>query len=93
MKRYEAMFILKPDLDKTGLDKALAQIQEVIAKNKGVGEDTKEWGKHKLAFPIKKYKEGVYYIVNFSVVTDAISAIKKSLCLNESILRMLITAL
>ena len=93
MKRYEAMFILKPDLDKTGQDKILGHIQELVAKHNGTINGTKEMGKNRLAYPLKKNKEGVYYLINFSVAPDAVDGIKKSLVLNESILRMLVIEL
>nr|MBU1328278.1 30S ribosomal protein S6 [Candidatus Omnitrophota bacterium] len=93
MKQYESVFILKPDLDKTGVDKILGQIQELVTKHKGAIADTKEIGKNRLAYPLKKNKEGIYYRISFSVIPEAISAIKKNLVLNESILRMFITKL
>ena len=93
MKQYEAMVILKPDLDKTGIDKILGHIQELIAKHKGAISETKELGKNRLAYPLKKNKEGIYYRINFSVVPDAIDMVKKNLVLNESILRLLVVEL
>jgi len=93
MKQYEAMFILKPDLDKTSIDKILGQIQDLVSKHKGAITETKEMGKNRLAYPLKKYKEGVYYLISFSIIPDAIDTIKKHLVLNESILRMLVVEL
>ena len=90
MRQYEAMFILKPDLDKTSIDKILGQIQDLVSKHKGTVAETKEMGKNRLAYPLKKYKEGIYYLIKFSIIPDAIDAIKKNLVLNESILRMLV---
>jgi small subunit ribosomal protein S6 len=90
MKSYEAMFILKPDLDKAGIDKILGQIQELVTKHKGAIVETKEMGKTRLAYPLKKYKEGIYYRINFSIIPDVIAIINRNLALNESILRMLI---
>jgi len=90
MKEYEGMFILKPDLDKAGIDKILGQIQELVARHKGSITDTKEMGKNRLAYPLKKNKEGIYYRINFSIIPDAVDTIKKNLALNESILRMMV---
>ncbi len=90
MKKYEGMFILKPDLDKAGVDKILSQIQELVAKHKGSISDTKEMGKNRLAYPIKKNKEGIYYLLNFSLVPEAVAIMKENLMLNEAILRMMI---
>ena len=90
MKQYEVTFILKPDLDKGSIDKILGQMQELVAKHKGAIAEIKEMGKNRLAYPLKKNKEGIYYRLNFSIIPDAIAIIKKSLILNESILRVLI---
>ena len=90
MKNYEAIFILKPDLDKTGIDKILGQIQELVSRHKGAISETKDMGKNRLAYPLKKNKEGVYYLINFSIAPDAVDGIKKNLAMNESILRMLV---
>lgn len=90
MNHYEGMFILKPDLDKDSLDKLLSQAKELIEKNKGSIDQIKEWGKQKLAYPIEKYKEGVYYLLDFHIVPEAITKIRSVFSLNESILRILI---
>lgn len=91
MESYEAIFIFKPDLTKDSLDKVLKQVQDVIVKHKGSSVEIKDWGKQKLAYPITKCKEGFYYLINFHIDTDAVSKIRSSFNLNESILRVLIT--
>ena len=91
MKKYEGMFIFKADLSKDNLEKTAGQVKDIISKHKGSLADVKEWGKQRLSFPIKKYKEGIYYLVNFHIDTDAISKLKRAFSLNESILRVLIT--
>lgn len=90
MKKYEGMFIIKSDLSKENFDKTIGQINDAIVKNGGSVSAAKELGKQHLSFPIKKYKEGIYYLVNFDIDTDAISKIKRAVSLNESILRALI---
>ncbi|MBU0759830.1 MAG: 30S ribosomal protein S6 [Candidatus Omnitrophica bacterium] len=91
MNKYEAMFVLRPDLGKEELDKALSQIQDSITKNKGSVDEIKEWGRHKLAYLIEKHKEGIYYLANFQIDPEAVSTIKRAFTLNESILRSLVT--
>ena len=92
MKQYEGMFILKSDLDKAGIDKVLTHIKDVITKEKGLVDEMREWGKAKLSYPIKKYKEGLYCLATFNITGEGISKIKKSFLLNDLILRVLITA-
>ena len=93
MKNYEAMFIFKPDLSKEALEKTSAQVKDIISKNKGsLSGEIKEMGKQRLAYPIKKSREGLYYLANFHIDTDAISKLKRAFALNESILRVLIVS-
>lgn len=92
MKSYEGMFLFKPDLSKESLDKVVGQVQEIIGKNKGSLDQVNDWGKKKLAYPIKKYDESFYYLINFHAEPGGISKIKEAVNLNESILRTLIVA-
>jgi len=91
VEHYEGMFLFKPDLSKDNLDKVLNQVKEIIVKQKGSPDKIEERGKQRLAYPIKKYKEAFYYLINFHIDTEAISKIRRSFGLNESILRVLIT--
>jgi ribosomal protein S6 len=44
-----------------------------------------------LCFPIKKYPQGIYYLMNFNVLPGALTEIRHAYKLNENILRVLIT--
>ena len=92
MRNYEAMFILKPDLSKDKLQELFAQINETFTKNNSKVNTSSIWAeKRKLSFPIKKYKEGTYYLVSFNADPQQISKINRDYKLNENILRALIT--
>ena len=92
MKSYEAMFILKPDLNKDKMQELFTQINETFTKNKAKVSNTNIWAeKRKLTFTIKRYKEGTYYLVNFDSNPEEISGINQDYRLNENILRVLIT--
>ena len=90
-KNYEAMFVVKPDLAKEQRDSVFGQISESINKSSGTVQSQEVWQeKKKLAFKIKKFEEGLYYLVKFSIGTDMISKLKEIYLLNESILRVMI---
>lgn len=93
MNTYEAMFIVKPDLSEEEKKALFAQIAEVVQKNNGKVSSAGVWAeKRLLAYPIKKQKEGIYYLMGFSLPSDAIGQIHYAFKLNEQILRVLITA-
>jgi small subunit ribosomal protein S6 len=94
MKKYEAMFIIKPDLSEDERKTLLTQIGDQITKNDGnVGQSSIWAERKKLYFPIKKCREGTYYLLNFTLNAVSIDKIRQAYTLNENILRFLISAL
>ncbi len=92
MNKYEAMFIVKPDLSEEDKKTTFSQMHDVITKNKGTVSEGAVWAeRRKLCFPIKKYQEGVYYLMTFDAPPESITEIKYLYRVNESILRVLIT--
>jgi small subunit ribosomal protein S6 len=92
MRKYEAMFIIKPDLSEEEKGVLFNQLNEAIIKNKGNVVQSGVWSeKRSLIFPIKKYSEGIYYLVNFTLEPAIITELRNAYKLNEGILRVLIT--
>jgi small subunit ribosomal protein S6 len=92
MNKYEAMFVIKPDLTDEAKKNLFNQINEVIQKHNGNVVSANIWAeKRKLTFKIKKYLEGSYYLVNFNVEAKEVAEIRNLYNLNENILRALIT--
>jgi len=92
MNKYEAMFIIRPDLSDEEKKALFAQINDVVTKNSATVSTAAVWTeKKKLYFPIKKYLEGTYYLVNFNSAPEAIKEMRPAYKLNENILRVLIT--
>jgi small subunit ribosomal protein S6 len=94
MNKYEAMFIVKSDLPEAERKNLFSHINDVITKNNGNVQESSVWAdKKKLYFSIKKQREGLYYLVSFTVSPLAIKEISHSYNLNENILRVLFTKL
>jgi len=94
MKKYEALMIVKPDLSDEEKKVLSSQLSDAITKNDGSVSGADIWAeKRKLYFTIKKYREGVFYLVNFSAPEQNIAKINHAYRLNENILRTLITKL
>lgn len=91
MNKYEAMFIIKPELTEDERKALFAQIAEYVAKNGGKIVSADVWSeRRKLTFPIKKHDEGVYYLARFELPGDGMTKLKYAISLNESILRVMI---
>ena len=94
MNKYEAMFIIKPELSEEEKKTLFAQIAEAITKYGGEVTTAAVWSeRRKFFFPIKKHLEGVYYLAAFNLPPLAVKDIRHAYNLNENILRVLISSL
>jgi len=93
MKKYEAMFIVKPDSSEEEKKIIFGQINDTVTKNKGDITYAAVWSeRRKLIFPIKKFHEGIYYLMNFTLDPAMVVEIRRLYKLNENIIRVLITS-
>jgi len=90
MKKYEGLFILKPNLTEDEFGKLSTAAAEVIIKNGGKVDRKEDMGVRDMAYQIKKEKKGRYLLVYFTVEPKAVSAIEKAYRLNESVLRSVV---
>ncbi|MFA5339068.1 MAG: 30S ribosomal protein S6 [Candidatus Omnitrophota bacterium] len=90
MKKYEGLFILKPNLSDEEYGKLTAAVLEVITKNGGKVDAKEELGTRDLAYPIKKEKKGRYLLAYFTAEPQSIVAMERVYKINESVLRAVI---
>ena len=90
MRKYEGLFILKPNLSDEEYGKLSAAVIEVITKNGGKVDAKEELGTRDLAYPIKKEKTGRYLLLYFTGEPQSITVMERVYKINESILRAVI---
>lgn len=94
MKKYEAMFLVKPALPEEERKALFNQISEAVTKNNGSVSGASVWAeRRKLYFTLKRCQEALYYLLNFSIEPLAVKELTQAYRLNENILRVLITKL
>lgn len=91
MKRYEIMFIVRPDLEETNI-KSVVDSMKTLVESKGAKIlEVKEMGQRELAYEINKYKNGYYFLfVIESENNDATVEFDRVALINEDIIRHLI---
>lgn len=90
MNTYEGMFIINPQVSDDEIGKIVSSIQEEITKNDGKILQVQAIGKQHLSYPIKRFKEGYYILLQFSGEGGLISKILPKYRINENIVRNLI---
>ncbi len=89
-RKYELMAIFVPELEEDAVEKEIEKLKQDISSRNGEVEKVDNWGKRKLAYEIKKKKEGTYVVLNFSLPPSEVNNFKNNLKLNENILRFMI---
>lgn len=92
MNQYEIAVIFDPQLE-IDLSKATAKIEKIFTDNGGKITKTDNWGKKKLAYPIKKQEYGVYVFYSLELPGEGVAKVESTLNITDEILRFLIARL
>jgi small subunit ribosomal protein S6 len=87
---YETLFIIDPDLTEEANKTMVEKFTKLITSNGGEIEDTNEWGKRKLAYPINDKPEGYYVLINFKSESSLPSELERIFGITEGILRSIV---
>ena len=86
---YEALYILKPDLNEEQI-KALVERFKGVVETNGTVSEIDEWGKRRLAYPINDLEEGYYVLMTFSADPAFPAELDRLMRINVSIMRSII---
>lgn len=87
-KIYELTVLFHPDLE-IDLDKALKKFEGIITENKGEIVKQDNWGKRRLAYPIKKQDFAVYVYNEVKVLPENANKIQQLLNITDEVIRYL----
>lgn len=90
MHVYELLFVLKPDLEEEATTATIDKYVNLIQQNQGAVEQVSRWGKKRLAYEIRDFKEGFYTLIQFQGVSATIKELDRLMRLADEILRHMI---
>lgn len=92
MRNYEIMFIVRPTLGEDEVKKVVKDFSEIITKNGGKVTKEENMGQRELAYEIKDFKSGYYFVFEVESKDDkAIKEFDRLALINNDIVRHLIT--
>lgn len=92
MRNYEIMFIIRPTLSEDEVKKVVDSFKKVITDNGSKVVDVKEMGQRELAYEIKKFKSGYYFVFEVEANDDkAIKEFDRLGLISSDMIRHLIT--
>jgi ribosomal protein S6 len=91
LRRYETVFIVRPDLPDDVTDELIERLGEIITDMKGIVVAIEKWGKRKLAYPISKERKGYYILMDFVGDSTVVTEIEKKMKFDDNVLKYLST--
>lgn len=90
MNQYEIAVLYHPDLE-IDLEKATSRVEKIFTDNGGKVTNVDNWGKRKLAYPIKKNEHAVYVFYTVELPAQGVRKIESTLNITDEVVRFLIT--
>lgn len=90
MRKYEVMYIVRPELEQDAVQAVVEKFQGII-QNGGEITNHEVLGKRRLAYEINKIRDGIYVLVNFTATPEVVAELERILKISDEVIRYLIT--
>ena len=88
-RTYEIMFIVRPDVEETELDKLIETFSGYITDGGGAVKTTEKMGRRRLAYTVKKFNDGLYVLLVVDSPAALISEIERRLRVSEPVIKFI----
>ncbi len=89
MNKYESVVIINPNVEENSLKELIERFQTLINTD-GKVEQVNELGKKKLAYEIKKQKEGYYVVYDFEANPNLIAELERNYRITDEVMKFIV---
>ena len=89
MRNYEIIFIVRPDVTDEDVDKLIAQMEGVVGATGGQIEKVEKMGRRRLAYKVRKQREGVYVLFRLQGSGDTVKEFERRLKVLDTVIKYL----
>ena len=90
MNKYEMMFIVRPDMEEAAIKETAESMKKVLTDAKANILEEKAMGQRELAYEIRKFSTGYYYLFVVEATKEAEQEFNRVARINENLLRHLV---
>ena len=88
-RKYEVMFILRPDVVAEEADKLIAGFEATISKGNGKLLSSEKLGNRKLAYTVRKFNEGNYNLLTVQAEGNLVAELERRLRVTEPVIKFI----
>lgn len=89
MNKYESVVIVNPNLEEESIKAVINKFSDLINTD-GKVNSVEELGKRKLAYEIKKQKEGFYVVFKFEANPALISELERNYRIADEVIKFIV---
>ena len=89
MNKYESVVIINPNLETESIKALINKISDLINTNGSVNS-VEELGNKKLAYEIKKNKEGYYVVFKFEAKSELIAELERVYRITDEVIKFIV---
>jgi small subunit ribosomal protein S6 len=88
-RTYELMFIVRPDMADEDLEKLISNLESTVTSAAGTVKNVERMGKRRLAYTVRKFREGVYILLTIEGAGPVIHEVERRLRVTEPVIKFL----
>jgi len=89
MNKYESVVIVNPNLEEESIKNLEKKFSDLINTDGNV-TSVEEMGKRKLAYEIKKQKEGFYFVIKFEAKPELIAELERNYRITDEVMKFIV---
>ena len=89
MRKYEIIFIIRPDATEEDIAKLIAQFEGVVTGEGGKIERVEKMGRRRLAYRVKRHREGFYVLFVLEGSGDTVRELERRFKVTDTIIKFL----
>jgi small subunit ribosomal protein S6 len=87
-RKYELMFIVRPDMVDEDLNKLISTLETSVTSASGTTK-SEVWGKRRLAYRVGKFNDGIFVLMLIEATGAAIHEVERRLRVTEPVIKFL----
>jgi len=89
MNKYESVVIVNPNLEEESIKNLIKKFSDLINTD-GKVASVEEMGRRKLAYEIKKQKEGFYLVFKFEAKPEIITELERNYRITDEVIKFMV---
>lgn len=86
-REYETIFILNPEIATDTMEQIAGRLTDVVSRLEGKLLRAENWGRRRLAYPVRKNQKGIYVYLRYLGYEDMVPELERNMRMLEPVIK------